>query len=173
MISTYLRLDLYKKVNKEKFFKYIDSRDLSLGEEILSILEGYLEFHYAELALCSGPTWRSGKEMPEYFVNRAEERLGLLKGKAILVIGVSYKANVADTRETPAASIIDLLRQAGATVIWHDPLVGSWRGEKNSDLVRQDVAVVVTKHDAVSVSDIKKSSYVFDCTGSVAGVDGV
>jgi len=79
MISTYLRLDLYKKVNKEKFFKYIDSCDLSLGEEILSILEGYLEFHYAELALCSGPTWRSGKEMPEYFVSAF--RKALLKGK--------------------------------------------------------------------------------------------
>jgi UDP-N-acetyl-D-glucosamine dehydrogenase len=112
--------------------------------------------------------------MPSYVVKRVISGAGgSIKGKSVVVVGVSYKANVADTRETPAASIIDLLRQAGATVIWHDPLVGSWRGEKNSDLVRQDVAVVVTKHDAVSVSDIKKSSYVFDCTGSIAGVDGV
>jgi hypothetical protein len=35
------------------------------------------------------------------------------------------------------------------------------------------VAVVVTKHDVVSVADIKKSSYVFDCTGSITGADGI
>ena len=98
---------------------------------------------------------------------------GTVKGKSVVVVGVSYKANVADTRETPAASIIDLLRQAGAAVTWHDPLVGSWRGEESSVLGASDVAVIVTKHDVVSVADIKKSSYVFDCTGSIAGADGI
>jgi len=88
-------------------------------------------------------------------------------------VGVAYKANVADTRESPAASIIDLLRDAGASVSWHDPLVGNWRGEESSDLVACDVAVVVTKHDVVTESDIKKSTYVFDCTGSIAGADGI
>ena len=112
--------------------------------------------------------------MPAYVVKRVIAGAGgSVKGKSVVVVGVSYKANVADTRETPAASIIDLLRQAGATVSWHDPLVGSWRGEESSDLGVADVAVVVTKHDVVSVADIKKSSYVFDCTGSIAGADGV
>ena len=36
-----------------------------------------------------------------------------------------------------------------------------------------EIAVVVTKHDVVSVADIKKSSYVFDCTGSIPGADGI
>ena len=112
--------------------------------------------------------------MPAYVVKRVIAGAGgAIKGKSVVVVGVSYKANVADTRETPAASIIDLLRQAGATVTWHDPLVGSWRGEESSDLGVCDVAVVVTKHDVVSIADIKKSSYVFDCTGSIAGVDGI
>ena len=112
--------------------------------------------------------------MPAYVVKRVIAGAGgSVKGKSVVVVGVSYKANVADTRETPAASIIDLLRQAGATVSWHDPLVGSWRGEESSDLGVSDVAVVVTKHDVVSVADIKKSSYVFDCTGSIAGADGI
>ena len=112
--------------------------------------------------------------MPAYIVKRVIAGAGgSVKGKSVVVVGVSYKANVADTRETPAASVIDLLRQAGATVTWHDPLVGSWRGEESSDLGASDVAVVVTKHDVVSVADIKKSSYVFDCTGSIAGADGV
>ena len=112
--------------------------------------------------------------MPAYVVKRVVAGAGgSVKGKSVVVIGVSYKANVADTRETPAASIINLLRQAGATVSWHDPLVASWRGEESSDLGASDVAVVVTKHDVVSVADIKKSSYVFDCTGSITGADGI
>ena len=112
--------------------------------------------------------------MPAYVVTRVIAGVGgSIKGKSVVVVGVSYKANVADTRETPAASIIDLLRQAGATVSWHDPLVGSWRGEESSELGASDVAVVVTKHDVVSIADIKKSSYVFDCTGSIAGADGI
>ena len=112
--------------------------------------------------------------MPAYVVKRVVAAAGgSVKGKSVVVVGISYKANVADTRETPAASIIDLLRQAGAAVSWHDPLVGSWRGEESSVLGASDVAVVVTKHDVVSVADIKQSSYVFDCTGSIAGADGI
>jgi UDP-N-acetyl-D-glucosamine dehydrogenase len=112
--------------------------------------------------------------MPAYVVKRVVAGAGgSVKGKSVVVVGVSYKSNVADTRETPAASIIDLLRQAGAIVTWHDPLVGSWRGEGSSVLGASDVAVIVTKHDVVSVADIKKSSYVFDCTGSIAGADGI
>ena len=112
--------------------------------------------------------------MPAYVVKRVIDGTGgSVNGKSVVVVGVSYKANVADTRETPAASIIDLLREAGASVSWHDPLVGSWRGERSAELGAHDVAVVVTKHDVVSLVDIKKSSYVFDCTGSIAGVDGI
>ena len=112
--------------------------------------------------------------MPAYVVKRVIASAGgTVKGKSVVVVGVSYKANVADTRETPAASIIDLLREAGATVTWHDPLVGSWRGESSAELGACDVAVVVTKHDVVSVADIKKSSYVFDCTGSIPGAAGI
>jgi UDP-N-acetyl-D-glucosamine dehydrogenase len=112
--------------------------------------------------------------MPTYVVKRVIAGTGgSVKGKSVVVVGVSYKANVADTRETPAASIIDLLREVGATVTWHDPLVGSWRGESSTELGACDVAVVVTKHDVVSIADIKKSSYFFDCTGLIPGADGI
>jgi UDP-N-acetyl-D-glucosamine dehydrogenase len=112
--------------------------------------------------------------MPAYVVKRVIAGAGgNVKGKSVVVVGVSYKANVADTRETPAASIIDLLQEVGASVTWNDPLVGSWRGESSTELGACDVAVVVTKHDVVSVADIKKSSYIFDCTGSVPGADGI
>jgi UDP-N-acetyl-D-glucosamine dehydrogenase len=112
--------------------------------------------------------------MPAYVVKRViAGNGGSIKGKKIVVVGVSYKSNVADTRETPAAAVIDLLREQGATVIWHDDLVGSWRGETSSPIAGADIVVVVTKHDGVDLTAIKACGYVFDCTGQIAGIDGI
>jgi UDP-N-acetyl-D-glucosamine dehydrogenase len=111
--------------------------------------------------------------MPAYVVSRVAKDIGALKGKKVVVVGISYKANVSDTREAPAALIIDELKKQGAEVSWHDPVVGTWNGQKSSELKGFDVAIVVTKHDAVSESAIKSSAgYVFDCTGSIKGVAG-
>ncbi len=112
--------------------------------------------------------------MPAYVVKRVVAGAGgSIKDKKVVVVGVSYKSNVADTRETPAAAVIYLLREQGASVTWHDDLVGTWRGEASSPINGADIAVVVTKHDGVVVNAIKSCSYVFDCTGSIAGVDGI
>lgn len=112
--------------------------------------------------------------MPVYVVKRVVVGAGgSIAGKSVVVVGVSYKADVADTRETPAAAVIDLLREQGANVVWHDDLVGSWRGETSTALGVFDIAVVVTKHAGVSANAIKASGYVFDCTGTVPGVDGI
>jgi UDP-N-acetyl-D-glucosamine dehydrogenase len=112
--------------------------------------------------------------MPAYVVKRVVAGAGgSIKGKKVVVIGVSYKPNVADTRETPASAVIDLLRKQGATVVWHDDLVGTWRGEASSPINGADIAVVVTKHDGVDVTAIQGCGYVFDCTGRIAGVDGI
>jgi UDP-N-acetyl-D-glucosamine dehydrogenase len=112
--------------------------------------------------------------MPAYVVKRVVAGAGgSISGKSVIVVGVSYKANVADTRETPAAVVIDLLRAQGADVVWHDDLVGSWRGESSTALGTFDIAVVVTKHDGVSEAAIKASKFVFDCTGTVAGAEGI
>jgi UDP-N-acetyl-D-glucosamine dehydrogenase len=112
--------------------------------------------------------------MPAYVVKQVVAGSGgSVKGKKVVVVGVSYKSNVADTRETPAAAVIDLLREQGATVTWHDDLVGSWRGESTSPIAGADIAVVVTKHDAFDLSAVKACGYVFDCTGQIAGVDGI
>lgn len=112
--------------------------------------------------------------MPAYVVKRAIAGAGgSIKGKSVVVVGVSYKANVADTRETPAAAVIDLLRGQGANVVWHDDLVDNWRGESSTPLSGFDIAVVVTKHGGVSDAAIKESGYVFDCTGTIAGADGI
>ena len=111
--------------------------------------------------------------MPAYVVKRVVAGCGgSIVGKSVVVVGVSYKSNVADTRETPAADVIDLLRSQGATVTWHDDVVGSWRGESSSPL-RGDVAVLVTKHDGVDLKALQGCGYVFDCTGTIKGADGI
>jgi UDP-N-acetyl-D-glucosamine dehydrogenase len=110
-------------------------------------------------------------EMPTYIAKRvASDNGGSLKGKKVLVVGVAYKPNVADTRETPAELLIDALEKLGAVVTWHDPVVGSWNGKDSVGLGGVDIAVVVTKHDVLSAADILKSApYVFDTTGKVKG----
>ena len=111
--------------------------------------------------------------MPAYVVKRVIAGIGgSISGKSVVVVGVSYKANVADTRETPAAAVIDLLRENGATVTWHDDLVGSWRGETTGPL-NGDIAVVVTRHDGLDLAALQACGYVFDCTGTIAGADGI
>ena len=110
-------------------------------------------------------------EMPAYIAGRvAKDNGGSLDGKKVLVVGVAYKPNVADTRETPAELLIVALTQLGADVSWSDPVVGVWGGQESAPLSGADVAVVVTKHDVVKSEDIVKCApYVFDTTGKVKG----
>jgi UDP-N-acetyl-D-glucosamine dehydrogenase len=94
-------------------------------------------------------------EMPVYFVGRAEEKLDGLKGKRVLVVGVSYKPNVADVRETPVEALIIGLQQKGAQVFWHDDLVKEWNGEKSVTLSSDfDLAIIATPHDYLDLAKL-------------------
>ena len=108
-------------------------------------------------------------EMAAYVVGRvAADNGGTLSGKSVQVVGVAYKPNVADTRETPAELVIEELKKAGAVVTWHDPVVNSWHGAQSSDLGGSEIAVVVTMHDVVSSKSVLASApYVFDTTGKI------
>jgi len=114
-------------------------------------------------------------EMSKYVVDRVQaDNRGSLQGKSVLVVGVAYKPNVADVRETPAELVIEHLRNLGAVVSWHDDVVGSWRGESSAPLSGADIAIIVTKHDAVDEKAIVASApYVFDTTGKIKGVKGL
>jgi UDP-N-acetyl-D-glucosamine dehydrogenase len=114
-------------------------------------------------------------EMSKYIVNRiASDNGGNLQGKSVLVIGVAYKPNVADVRETAAELVIEHLRNQGAVVSWHDDVVGIWKGDNSSPLHGADIAVVVTKHNSVDEKKILESApYVFDTTGTVRGAQGL
>ena len=95
------------------------------------------------------------QEMPHYFVSRAKKKLGGLKNKKVLVVGVSYKPNVADVRESPAEALIAGLKQNGAQVAWHDDLVKEWSGEKSVALSSKfDLAIIATPHEHVDLAKL-------------------
>ena len=114
-------------------------------------------------------------EMSKYVVDRVEaDNGGSLQGKSVLVVGVAYKPNVADVRETAAELVIEHLRSRGAVVAWHDDVVGTWHGEKSSGLSGADIAIVITKHDVVDAKTIMSSApYVFDTTGKLPQAHGL
>jgi UDP-N-acetyl-D-glucosamine dehydrogenase len=117
--------------------------------------------------------------MPKYVVARVAKENGSLRGKRVQVIGVAYKPNVADTRETPAELVIDELQRVGAVISWHDPVVGAWHGQSSSALgdvsgVAAEIAIVVTLHGVMDAKAVIASApYVFDTTGKLSGVPGL
>lgn len=102
------------------------------------------------------------RRMPEYVVEKTAEALNddckSVKGSNIIVVGLAYKPNVDDTRETPAAEIIELLAERGAKVSYHDPHVPSFPSMRNykfnmnsvpldaDTLGGADCIVIVTDH---------------------------
>lgn len=87
--------------------------------------------------------------MPAYVVELAENKLGELKGKNICVLGLAYKANVDDTRESPSLKIVELLKQKNAVVKTFDPFV---LNKSNCDSVESavfgsDCVIIATNHD--------------------------
>jgi UDP-N-acetyl-D-glucosamine dehydrogenase len=79
-----------------------------------------------------------------------------LKGSRLLVLGVSYKADVDDVRESPAEKIIQLLEKAGANVAYHDPHVPEFDGMRSVEYAPEDYdgVVIVTAHTAIDYDEL-------------------
>jgi UDP-N-acetyl-D-glucosamine dehydrogenase len=79
-----------------------------------------------------------------------------LKGSRLLVLGVSYKADVDDVRESPAQKIMHLLRKAGADVAYHDPHVAEFDGLRSAAYAPEDYdcVVIVTAHSAIDYEQL-------------------
>lgn len=93
--------------------------------------------------------------MPRYIASLVVKILGPLRNKVILVVGVAYKPNISDVRETPAAALIRALQDLGANVVWHDDLVKSWNGESSKPLKgNYDLAILATLHDYIDLSKL-------------------
>ena len=97
----------------------------------------------------------TNEAMPLYFVEKAANKLGDLRNKNILVVGVAYKPNVSDVRETPAKQLISQLRSRGAHVFWHDELVVEWNGETSVNISEDyDLAILLTLHDSCDLTQL-------------------
>ncbi len=125
---------------------------------------------------------RVNDEMPEYVVSRLEGALGerglKLSGARVLVLGVAYKANVDDLRESPALVVIDLLRKRGADVAYHDPYAPALPKTRKYDfglastpldaetLKDYDAVVVTTDHTGVDYDMVfREARLVVDARG--------
>lgn len=126
--------------------------------------------------------------MPTYVVRRAMEGLnGLgkaMRGSRVLVVGLAYKPDVDDVRETPAAEIIKLLFEHGADVSYHDPHVPLFAGMRkymeyrmhstplDAEAIKQaDCVLIVTDHKAVDWQLIgDHAKLVVDSRNAMAGV---
>jgi UDP-N-acetyl-D-glucosamine dehydrogenase len=103
-----------------------------------------------------------------------------LNGSKVLILGVAYKADIADTRESPALKLIELLRAAGAEVAYHDPFVPEL---DNAGLVsvslapaEYDCVVIVTAHSQIDYGAVVEQAHVVvdlrNATGAAGRVNG-
>src|SRR6266568_3100667 len=79
-----------------------------------------------------------------------------LNGSKVLVLGVAYKSDIGDTRESPALKLIELLRNAGSEVSYHDPHVPELNGDRSVPLepAKYDCVVIVTAHSGIDYDEL-------------------
>ena len=154
------------------FMKFMPSS--GVGGHCIPVDPSYLAHTAAELGVPATFIERANEvnlEMAKYVVDRVKkDNGGSLTGKKVQVVGVAYKPNVADVRETPAELVIEELKKTGAVVTWSDDLVASWMGQGSTPLGGAEIAVIVTLHAVTDAQKVLNSApYVFDTTGRVTG----
>jgi UDP-N-acetyl-D-glucosamine dehydrogenase len=131
-------------------------------------------FRFVELAQ------EINSRMPGYIVDRAAELLNThakpLNGAKVLLLGVTYKRDIADQRESPARPIARKLLQRGAALSYHDPFVDRWQVD-GRDIPRAaapddpaDLTILLQAHSSYDLTDIAaKALLLFDTRGTVGG----
>jgi UDP-N-acetyl-D-glucosamine dehydrogenase len=122
-------------------------------------------------------------EMPEYWVTKVVDALNeagkAARGSKVLVLGVAYKKDIDDIRESPALDIIRLLQRRGAHVSYHDPHIPEFTEDglvmRSVPLTPQtlsaaDCVVIVTDHSAIDYAQVAKAAAVVDTRHILPGV---
>ena len=121
--------------------------------------------------------------MPGYIVDRAAELLNgnsrAMKGARLLLLGVTYKRDVADERESPVRAIARKLRMRGAILAYHDPFVAGWSvdGEAvrrvedlDAEVADSDLVILLQDHAAYDLDGIsRRARLVLDTRGRITG----
>jgi UDP-N-acetyl-D-glucosamine dehydrogenase len=129
--------------------------------------------------------------MPEYVVHRTADALNHFKksinGSKILIVGLAYKPNVDDDRESPSYRLMDLLKDRGANLSYYDPYVPvikptrefpHWAGNQSIDWTRESVAafdavIICTAHASVNYTELGSwSNCIVDTRNAVAWEEG-
>jgi UDP-N-acetyl-D-glucosamine dehydrogenase len=156
-----------------------------MGGHCLPIDPFYLAFKarehdfYPEFIELAG---KMNQAQPAFCAERIERALNdagkPVKGSKILILGVSYKAGVGDTRESPALKIAGLLRELGGDVSYHDPHVaelpqlGLGSVDLDEALAAADVAAIVTAHPSLDYEAVAAAAPVLvDFRGVTRGID--
>jgi len=125
--------------------------------------------------------------MPEYVIERTLEGLNrqgkCLNGAKVLILGIAYKPDIDDMRESPAVRIIELLMDWGAKVSYHDPYLPSFSGLRSTDLSMEsveitpevlrsyDAVVIVTNHSCFDYEMIvREANLIVDTRGATRGI---
>jgi len=127
--------------------------------------------------------------MPMYVVNRTAEALNAnrkpVNGSRVLIVGLAYKPNVDDERESPSYTLMELLKARGAEVAYYDPYVpvirptrehAHWTGTRSVGWTREtvqsfDAVIIATNHQSVSYQELVEwSPCIVDTRNAMAGV---
>jgi len=124
--------------------------------------------------------------MPYFVVEKAKnvlESLGrTVRGANVLVLGMAYKKDVSDARESPALRVFELLRKAGAEVVYHDPLVPEVKLRNDGSSVRSvdlsdelldgiDLVIIATDHSRVDYRRVvDRSPAILDCRNATRSI---
>ena len=190
MLCDRMNIDVWDVIDAAatKPFGYMPFRPgPGLGGHCIPIDPFYLTWKAREFDLHTEFIELAGKvnsQMPEFCVAKVARALNsrrrALNGSRVLVIGVAYKANVNDMRESPALRIVELLRADGGNVEYHDPFVptlpklGLASIPLTPDSAREfDVVVVVTAHDGIDWEMVAESStLIVDLRNVIPSTDG-
>ena len=185
ILCNMLQIDIWEVVNaaKTKPFGFESFRPgPGVGGHCIPVDPNYLSFktrqigkpvRFVELAQ------EINNSMPSYVVSRLLEKMNLLekpfKNSNILILGVAYKKDIGDVRESPAIGIIENLFERGVNVKYYDPFVDSLLVNTNyvekedsfDNINKYDLVLVHTAHTDFENFDFSKVSVpIFDATGS-------
>jgi len=122
-------------------------------------------------------------KMPEYVVQKIADALNTVKkpinGSKILILGVAYKPDISDLRESPALDIISLLSEKNAEIFYNDPYVPefnendfSFKSTNLDNLDQYDIVIIATNHSSYDYNDIfNKSKLIFDTRNALKNLD--
>lgn len=120
------------------------------------------------------------QKMPIYTVQKFSEQLSdqtakSLNGANVLIVGLAYKKNVSDLRESPALDIVNLLKQRKANIFYYDPFVTTTEGTEYTDITpinwaaedisKMDGAIIVTDHSDIDWQLLMDHTLVYDTRG--------